>query len=71
VETGAAPGTKAKCDVCGGLGYSVMDSDSTVCPDCEGNGEITESRGLLAVILGSEQLCRRCKGAGWAMPTVL
>jgi len=71
VEVGTASRTKVKCGICGGLGYSVMDSGSTVCPDCEGSGEAIESRGLLAVILGSEQLCRRCKGAGWAMPAVL
>ncbi len=64
----AASATKEKCDVCGGLGHSVMDSDTIACPDCDGTGEVTESEGLLDVILGSERRCPRCKGTGWAMP---
>jgi DnaJ-class molecular chaperone len=68
VRTGPASATKEKCDVCGGLGYSVMDSDTFACRECDGTGEVTESKGLLDVILGSERRCPRCKGTGWAMP---
>jgi DnaJ-class molecular chaperone len=46
----------------------VMDSDTPACPDCGATGEVTESEGLLDVILGSERRCPRCKGTGWAMP---
>ena len=68
VRTGPASATKEKCGVCGGLGYAELDSDTTACPECEGTGEVTESKGLLDVILGSERQCPRCKGTGWAMP---
>jgi len=68
VLLGAASDTKGKCDVCGGLGHAVMGSDTIACLDCKGTGEVTESQGLLDVILGSERRCPRCKGTGWAMP---
>jgi DnaJ-class molecular chaperone len=68
VRTGPASATREKCDVCRGLGYLVMDSDAFACPECGGTGEVTESEGLLDVILGSERRCPRCKGTGWAMP---
>ena len=68
VRTGPASATREKCDVCGGRGHLVMDSDTPACPDCGATGEVTESEGLLDVILGSERRCPRCKGTGWAMP---
>lgn len=69
VDAGPTSPAKAKCSVCAGRGYSVMDSDTIVCPLCEGSGEACEAGGLLDVILGHDRPCPACKGTGWTMPS--
>lgn len=68
VVVGPASPLKAGCGVCGGLGYSLMDSGSVACPLCQGSGEAAEAGGLLDVIIGHDRPCPRCQGSGWVMP---
>jgi len=61
------------CDICGGTGIT-PGSEPSVCPDCQGRGEIIRSQGFFQIRTtcstcnGTGQVienpCRKCKGRG-------
>ncbi len=50
---------REECDVCGGSGAKDSASKKT-CPDCEGRGKVSTSRGFFTLT----ETCSRCKGRG-------